>query len=96
MNSGSEKWYICTKPKHVLTEFYYVIRNYTTTLLFFLFHISTIFSSSNSHSFSGDSIAISIRYDRLDSPIRFRNRVFIIFIPEKLHSTDAVPTGIDR
>ena len=62
----------------------------------FLFQMSTIFSRSSFESFSGDSMEIFIKWERLTSPRRFLNRVLIIFILEKLRSTDAVPTGIER
>ena len=71
-----------------------VIHNiYTVILLGFLFHTLIIASKSSSDSVSGDSMAIFIR---LLSPSRFLNLVLISFISEKLLSTDAVPTGIDR
>ena len=55
-----------------------------------------MFSRSLLESFSGDSIAIFIKEERLLSPMRFLNRVLIIFIWEKLLSTEAVPTEIKR
>ena len=55
-----------------------------------------MFCRSLSESFSGDSIAIFIKEERLLSPMRFLNRVSIIFIYEKLISIEAVPTGIER
>ncbi len=50
--------------------------------------ILKIFFKSMSHTFSGDSNAILIRYNREVSPKRFRSEVFIIFICEKLRSTE--------
>ena len=47
-------------------------------------------------SFSGDSMAIFIKELRSLSPMRFLNRVLINFIWDKLLSTEAVPTGIER
>ena len=44
--------------------------------------------------FSGDSMTLFIKWDQDASLIRLRSLVLIIFICEKLHSTDAVPTGI--
>ena len=55
-----------------------------------------MFSRSLSVSFSGESIAIFIKCDRLVSPIQFLSLVFIIFICEKLRSTEAVVTGMDK
>ena len=43
-----------------------------------------------------DPITIFIKYERCVSPMPFLNMVIIIVIFEKLHSTDAVQTGIDR
>ena len=74
----------------------YTSYTYTIILVLFLYHISTIFSKSLSDIFSGDSIAIFIKWDRLFSPRRFLRWVFIIFIWEKLRSTEAVPIGIGR
>ena len=55
-----------------------------------------MFSRSLSESFSGGSIASFFKEERLLSPMRFLNRVLIIFIWEKLISTEVVPTGIER
>ena len=66
---------------------------YTAILLPFLFHMSIIASRSSSESISGDSIAIFIKLDRLESLRQFLRRVLINFIWEKLLSTDAVETG---
>ena len=66
---------------------------YTAILLPFLFHMSIIASRSSSESISGDSIAIFIKLDRLESLRQLLRRVLINFIWEKLLSTDAVETG---
>ena len=72
------------------------MRVYTAICLPFLFHTSTISSKSLSESFSGDSMTIFIKLDRLSSVKRLRWRFFINFISEKLCSTDAVEMGIDK
>ena len=41
-------------------------------------------------------MAIFIYNDKLITPRLFLSRVLIIFISEKLRSTEAVPTGIDK
>ncbi len=87
------KFFLNSKQNHN-DEFILI---YTTNRQFFLFHILlTIFSKSMSHTYSGDSIAIFIRYDRVVSPMRFRSRVFIIFICEKLHSIARSSTNRNR
>ena len=72
------------------------MRVYTAIRLPFLFHTSTISSKSLSVSFSGDSITIFIKLDRLSSVKRLRWRLFINFMSEKLCSADAVEMGIDK
>ena len=44
----------------------------------------------------GGSIEIVMRCESVASPRRFLNRVFIVFIWEKEHSTEVVPTGIAK
>ena len=72
------------------------IRVYTAICLPFLFQTSTISSKSLSVSFSGDSMTIFIKLDRLSSVKRLRRRFFINFMSEKLRSADAVEIGIDK
>ena len=72
------------------------MRVYTAIRLPFLFHMSTISSKSLSVSFSGDSMTIIIKLDRLSSAKRLRRRFFINFMSEKLCSADAVEMGIDK
>ena len=55
-----------------------------------------MFSKLQSERLSGDSIAIFIKQERLNSSIQFLNRVLISFIWEKLLSTEAVPTEMER
>ena len=62
----------------------------------FLFHMSTISSKSLSVSFSGYSMTIFIKLDRLSSVKRLQRRFFINFMSEKLRSTDAIEMGIDK
>ena len=45
---------------------------------------------------TGDSIAIFIRCERIESLKLLRSRVLFSFISEKLHSTEAVATGMER
>ena len=72
------------------------MRVYTAICLLFLFHASTISSKSLSVHFSGDSMTIFIKLDRLSSVKRLRRRFFISFMSEKLLSADAVEMGIDK
>ena len=72
------------------------MRVYTPIHLPFLFHTSTISPKSLSVSFSGDSMTIFIKLDRLSSVKRLRRRFFINFMSEKLCSADAVEIGIDK
>ena len=58
-----------------------------------MLHISMILSKSKSDIFSGPSIAIFNKFPRLESVSLFRNLVLIVFIAEKLRSTEAVLTG---
>ena len=69
-----------------------------TTILLCMLSIPYVYviSQSLSESLSGVSIEIFIKQERLLSPIRFLNRVFISFICEKLLSMEAVRTGIAR
>ena len=61
-----------------------------------MFQIVTTSSKSLSNTVSGDSIAIFIRRERLNSPRRLRSLVLISFIREDDISTDAVPIGSDK
>ena len=72
------------------------MRVYTAIRLPFLFHTSTISPKSLSVSFSGDSMTIFNKLDRLSSVKRLPRRFFINFMSEKLRSADAVETGIDK
>ncbi len=74
----------------------YRLINYTDILLCFLFQTSIICSNSLSDYCSGDSEDILIKCDKLNSDSLFRSRDLIVFICEKLLSTDAVVTGIVR
>ena len=56
----------------------------------------TISSRLVSVSFCGDSIEIFMRWERLPALKELRKRVLISFIWEKLLSTDAVDTGMDK
>ena len=58
--------------------------------------MSIMFSRSSSVSLGGDSVAIFIKQERVFSPMRFLRRVLMSFISEKLRSTEAVATGIDK
>ena len=67
------------------------MRVYTAIHLPFLCHTSTI-----SVSFSGDSMIIFIKLDRLSSVTWLRRRFFINLMSEKLCSADTVEMGIDK
>ena len=69
------------------------MRVHTAIRLPFLFHTSTISSKSLSMSFSGDSMTILIKLDRISSVTRLP-RWFFNFMSEKLCSADAVEMGI--
>ena len=56
----------------------------------------TISSRLVSVSFCGDSIEIFMRCEKLPALKELRKRVLISFIWEKLLSTDAVDTGMDK
>ena len=58
-------------------------------------HVNNFFQSTISE-FSGDSMTIFIKLDRLSSVKRLRRRFFINFMSEKLRSADAIEMGIDK
>ena len=70
------------------------MRVHTAIRLPFLFHMSTISSKLLSVIFSGDSMTIFIKLDRLSSVKRLWRRFFINFMTETLRSADAIAMGI--
>ena len=74
----------------------YYLNHNSSTFPLPLFHMSTTSSKWLSINSAGDSIAIFIRFERFLSLRLLRRRVYIRFICEKLLSTDAVVTGMER
>ena len=71
------------------------MRVYAAISLPFLFHMSIISFKSLSVSFSGHSLIVFIKLDRLSSAVT-KAIIYFNCMSEKLRSSDAVEMGIDK